>query len=97
MSTLDYPSVTFFDSIRNSSKFYTNVSLEKYKESHLVLNVYYPSVEYTEIVEIPKTNFLDLIANLGGVLGIFLGFSIFSLVEFAELIIRVLSLYFNKK
>ena len=95
MSTLDYPSVTFFDSIRNSSKFYRNVSLEKYKESHLVLNVYYPSVEYKEIVEIPKTNFLDLIANLGGVLGIFLGFSIFSLVEFAELIFRVLSPYFN--
>ena len=80
MSTLDYPSMTFFDSIRNSSKFYRNFSLEKYKESHLVLNVYYPSVDYTEIVEIPKTTFLDLIANLGGVLCIFLGFSLFSLV-----------------
>jgi len=93
MSTLDYPSVTLFNSIRNNSKLYTNFSLNEYKESHLVLNVYYPSVEQLEIIEIPNTSFAELLANLGGVLGIFLGFSIFSVVEFFELIFNVFNLY----
>jgi hypothetical protein len=96
MSTLDYPSTNLFNTIRNNSKFYSNYSFTEYKESHLVLNVYYPSVEQLEIIEIPKTSFAELLANLGGVLGIFLGFSIFSVVEFFELIFYVFNLYFKR-
>jgi hypothetical protein len=96
MSSLVYPSVPYFNSIRKNSKFYSNFTFAEYKESHSMINIFFESVEYTEIVETPMISFLDLISNLGGVLGIFLGFSIFSLVELIELILKFIFLNFFK-
>ena len=96
MSSLVYPSMPYFNSIRKNSKFYSNFTFAKYKESHSMINIFFESVEYTEIVETPMISFLDLISNLGGVLGIFLGFSIFSLVELMELILKIIFLNFFK-
>ena len=90
MSTMDYPSVPFFNSLKKNSQLYSNFSFNEFKNSHSIVHVFFESVEYTQIVETPKTSFVDLIANLGGVLGIFLGFSLFSLVEFAELVCKVI-------
>jgi len=97
MSTLDYPNHAFFNSVRRNSEFYSNYTFEEYKNSHAMLNIFFDNVEYTEIVESPKTSFTDLIANLGGALGIFLGFSIFSLVELLEIVVRVVCLSLRKK
>ena len=91
MSSLDYPSLPFFQSITKNSKFYSNFTFVEYKESHLRVNIFFDNMEYTEIIETPMKSFFDLISNLGGVLGIFLGFSIFSFVELIELIF----LHFN--
>ena len=55
-----------------------------------LLSVFYPSMQYTEITQTPKTSLIDLISNLGGSIGIFLGFSIFSLIEIVEIFIRML-------
>ena len=70
-------------------------TFDEIKKSFLIINVFYPHLEYTEISLEPKTSVIGLISNLGGALGIFLGLSIFNFVELIEcvlLIIRVLIL-----
>ena len=47
--------------------------------------VYYESLKYTEISSDPAWEIMDLIANVGGTLGLFLGVSLLSFVEFVEL------------
>ena len=92
MSTMDYPSVTFFNSLEKNSQLYSNFSFNEFKNSHSIVHVFFESVEYTQLVETPKTSFVDLIANLGSILSIFLGFSLFSLVEFVEIVCKVILL-----
>ena len=70
-------------------------AFDEVKKSFLIINVFYPHLEYTEISLEPKTSVIGLISNLGGALGIFLGLSIFNFVELIEcvlLILRVLIL-----
>ena len=95
-STLDYPSEQFFDDLKNSLEEYEEMSLDEFKKTHLLLNIFYPYREYTEIKEKPTTSFVDLVSNLGGALGIFLGFSIFSFVEVFEIVIHVLLIVLKK-
>jgi hypothetical protein len=95
-STLDYPSEEFFDDLQTHSSEYANITIDEFRKANLVLNIFYPSKEYTEIREVPKMSIIDLISNLGGVLGIFLGFSIFSFIEMFEIMIRVSVLLFKK-
>jgi hypothetical protein len=69
----------------------TNVANSK----NLTLNdlvyftVYFEDSAYTSISEIPKMSFLDLIANIGGNLGLFIGISFLSFAEFIELLIEI--------
>ena len=53
-------------------------NIHGHSSNSTVQSILYPNNEHTEIRETPKTKFVDLISNLGGSLGIFLGFSIFS-------------------
>ena len=91
VSQLDYPNRQHFEELKISKLFieYENMSLEMYKKTHLRLNIHLKSMEHTEIIEMAKMTAIDLISNLGGVLGIFLGLSIFSLVEIGELVFRI--------
>ncbi len=52
-------------------------------------------MKFTEIKQTPKINVIDLISNLGGVLGIFLGFSVFSLIEIVEVAAQVMGVLLN--
>ena len=99
VSSLDYPSEDYFNAFlkEKSLPFVANrSSFALYRQSSLVLNVFYPSTKYVDIVQAPKTSLIDLIANLGGAIGIFLGFSIFSLVEFVEIFVRLLLISMSK-
>jgi hypothetical protein len=55
---------------------------------HLI--VYYPTLEYTFVKESPQTTELDLFGTVGGTLGIFISFSLFTLLEIFEIIILVI-------
>jgi hypothetical protein len=59
------------------------------KESLLSLKVYYSFTQFTEIREFPKTLLFDLVSQIGGSMGMLLGFSIFHLIELVEIIILV--------
>ena len=52
--------------------------------------IYYSNIEYTQIDQVPQMSFPDLIASVGGMLGLFLGLSFFSLAEIAKLIANLI-------
>ena len=74
-----------------------SLTLERFRTSVVSLNVFYPSLKYTEIREMPKTSLIDLISNMGGALGVFLGFTVFSLVETLEIAIKLVYVYILRK
>ena len=53
------------------------------------LNVYYDDLSYTLISQQPKLQLVDLISNVGGLLGLFIGVSFLSFAEAIEIIFEV--------
>ena len=49
----------------------------------LYINIYFKSPTFDEITQDARTNFVTKISALGGTLGLFAGFSLFSGVEIA--------------
>ena len=79
LSSLSFPSdqwISFYQSFYNSSRI---------KEDVLALDIYLENPEYTKIIQSPKLTPYDLLAQIGGSLGMFLSLSIFTFVELAEL------------
>ena len=59
-------------------------------ENIVWFRVKYENLKYTEISQTAKTTFADLVSNLGGIIGVFLGLSFLSLIEVVELFLEVL-------
>ena len=57
--------------------------------THTFLNVFYPRLEYTQITEQPETTFINLLTQLGGSIGMFISFSVFTFFETLELFILI--------
>jgi hypothetical protein len=98
-SSLDYPSREFFEALNNYSiqneLSFNYTDLNEFKRNHLGLNIYLSSMEFTELREKPQISFIDLVSNMGGALGIFLGFSIFSFIEMLEIFVQILFIITN--
>lgn len=62
-----------------------------------VLYVYYKDLKYTFISQQPKVELFDLISNIGGILGLFLGVSFLTCVEFFEILFEIIYVLFLKK
>ncbi len=75
---------------------YLLVSTNQIKD-FVSLNIYFAYMRDTKIEQTPKTGIIELISNLGGALGIFLGFSVFSLIEIVEVIAQVIIVFVKKK
>ena len=54
-----------------------------------IINIYYQSLKYTSIIQLPKTKPKQLVSNLGGYLGLFVGLSFVSLFEIVEIIFEI--------
>ncbi len=48
------------------------------------VRVYYQSMRYTEIREFNLVTFQEVLSQLGGVIGLWLGFSVYSIVEMID-------------
>jgi hypothetical protein len=59
------------------------------QESFLFAEIFYNSLAYTVSFETPQLGIVDLLANVGGNLSLFLGVSVFSLWELIEFFIEV--------
>jgi len=66
-------------------------------EGYSYVNIYYPDFYYTSITEQPKTTRDELVSNIGGLLGLFIGGSLLSFFEIFELLISVLVILFKKR
>ena len=64
-------------------------------DDYATFAIYFNSLDYTVIDQIPKMNGLDLISNIGGNLGLFIGISFLSLAELIELFIEILIILKN--
>jgi len=62
----------------------------------VVFNIFYPTLDYTVIDQIPKIDLFDFISNLGGNFGLFIGISFLSFAEFIELFIEIILIFFKR-
>jgi len=94
VSSLKFPNHELYDIFRNdsgaplifSSTYGIDISsIEMFREYYYSINIYYPSLKYTYISESPQTTVFGLLSSLGGSLGMFLGLSVFSLLEVFEI------------
>jgi hypothetical protein len=58
-------------------------------------SVYYEKPEYTVIDQIAQMTVFDLISNIGGNLGLFIGISFLSFAEIIELLVEIIFIIFN--
>jgi hypothetical protein len=70
---------------------YENVS-----RTFFAIRVYYDDLKYTLIKQQPKIELFGLISNVGGTLGLFLGFSFISLLEIFEVLAELVFIKFEK-
>ena len=61
------------------------LSNEEIKNSMLKFSIYYQSLSYTVSTESPTLDVIGLLAYIGGTLGLFLGISVLTFVEFVEI------------
>jgi len=105
LSSLAFPSQNFYEKYFNTqeyrdylkSTFDETLSINYMRENSLFFNVYYPNLQYTLLTESPKTTVADLFSQIGGALGMFVSFSVFTLFEFIEIFILLLYNIFHSK
>ena len=107
-SYASYPSLWYADLMLNNSAFInmvkqtstatnttTTIDYDFISKNTLLINIFYNTMGYTYIEESPAMTIDNLIAIFGGNLGLFLGVTILSIVEFIEIIFYMI--YFNVK
>lgn len=72
------------------------LSTEFLKKNILALNVYYENFKYTKISQQPSLSLIDLFANFGGTLGLFVGISVLSFVEIFEILLQIIIYKFKE-
>lgn len=63
--------------------------MESFKMNGVFLSVFYTDGSYTYISQIVKSRLVDLISNLGGLVGVFIGASFLSFFEIVEILIEI--------
>ncbi len=77
--------------------FSQNATTEQIRKNLIAVNLYYSRLSYTIISDQPKSDWLMLLASIGGCLGgSFIGLSIVSMTEFLELILRIIGIFAHR-
>ena len=66
-------------------------------ENFVYFTVYYESLQYKVIDQIAQMNVFDLISNIGGNLGLFIGISFLSFAELIELLVEIICIILGIK
>ena len=107
LSTTEFPSLSYAELLAAKK----NVSVELNQEANNIvgdeknlwrngfvsLNVFYKSQVITVITERPQTSVDEFISELGGTLGLFLGISFLSFVEFIEIGVELIMLKIERR
>ena len=97
LSSLIFPSQSYYDTFINTQEgrdyfminYNQTLSIDLVKSKLATFTVFYPSLDHTLLTESPKTSIADLFSQVGGALGMFVSFSIFTLFELMEIFILV--------
>ena len=80
----------------NSSFLYPQFNTyENVTRTFYSISIYYEDLKYTLIQQQPKIELFGLISNIGGTLGLFLGFSFISLLELFEIFVELVFIKLN--
>lgn len=100
-SSSDYPSEIYAKSLMKNpviqAKYAANITNLKYeslKHNMLQLSIFYGDLGYEQYDEVEDMSWLDLISNIGGTLGLFIGMSFLSFVEIVDIVLQIV-LYKN--
>ncbi|CAB3408269.1 unnamed protein product [Caenorhabditis bovis] len=92
VSTAKWPSTSYTPTDCNPSKSGSGPwvdagesCIDWYKENTLLIEIYYERMNYQVLTESPAYTFVNFISDTGGQVGLFLGMSIISVVEFCVL------------
>jgi hypothetical protein len=83
----------FNDSFLERTLATANVTNEMIKENMILIEAVYDDLVSTEITEQPTVSGVEFIANLGGLIGLFLGVSMLSFVEILELLCQLIAIF----
>ncbi len=106
LSTSSFPTLSYAKSIQDShlnvNNFPSDINdtelIEFCNKGFLKVIVSYDNLYYTSVDEVPAMTLNDLLGNLGGQLGLFIGISFLSLVELIELIVTLtMTVYYQRK
>lgn len=96
-----YPARVYSDSLMQNvwirEKYANDMSkltFDDLKQRMVQISVFYGDLGYDNFDESIKTEVIDLISNIGGTMGLFLGISFLSFVEILDIFLQIL---FNKK
>ena len=96
LSTSDFPTENLYDILKKDQSFthkYFNrsdLSFGMLKDKGYAVNIFYPNLKYTVITELEKITIIDLLAGIGGTLGLFLGLSLRHLIKIVERSVHML-------
>ncbi|CAF1115278.1 unnamed protein product, partial [Brachionus calyciflorus] len=76
---------------------WTNYTEMYIKDNAALVYIYYDRLGYELITEAEKMVIVDLISNIGGILGLFIGISILSFAELIEIFIEILFVLFESR
>ncbi|KAI1727475.1 amiloride-sensitive sodium channel domain-containing protein [Ditylenchus destructor] len=74
-----------------------DLCMEKYRKNAAMIQVFYEELNYETLIESPAYTFLSLLADLGGVFGLWIGISVVSVVELVQLLNICLQAYYVKR
>ena len=100
-SSSTFPTRSFYELYKENKYFKElfqseSITYDDLRESILEVNIYYETFKYTKTGESPVSTIIDLVSNIGGTLGLFIGISLLSLVEILEIIAEfILTLFFS--
>jgi hypothetical protein len=97
-----YPTKFYVNSVGNDPSFiklFGNQTdfTHDLKNNLLKLNIFFESISVTRITESSSVNFISLVSNVGGTLGLFLGVSVLSFAEFFDIILSATLLFYDEK
>ena len=72
----------------------SKLDYDSLKRNLVQIWVSYSELGYDRYVEIAKTEVIDLVSNIGGTLGLFLGMSFLSIVEILDILLQIL--FYNR-
>lgn len=102
LSSVEYPSLVYGEALMKNpwikykyAKDISKLNYDSLKRSMVQISVFYGDISYDHLDESAKTEVIDLVSNIGGTLGLFLGMSFLSFAEIFDILLQLL-FYKNK-